>query len=252
MLQSLSIRPIRPNVSRRTHLTANNKTKNRILSHRNKSNHTQKLRTNTSVSFFFKNYTLLTYSNDKPSRELVGINHPEMQHISVNDYMNAFDNAISNLRSYVYKSKTERENDIRESMYIQKQIKRIINGPNTESTTLYSPRKTKKTLLRRHSIGGAIGAVHNIDSDDDDISREFLQQPAGGITLKDRLTFHKLMHFIELASNTNDSSSGWRRRATTFMKYMFFDTNEFDCHVDEGNKLTGRFNSGMVTNYEFT
>jgi hypothetical protein len=248
MLKTLPrLRPTRTRLTRNTRSNTRNKTK---LPPRIKSNHTQKLRTNTSVSDFFKNYTLLTYSNDKPSRELIGINHPAMQDISVNDYMNAFDNAISNLRSYVYKSKTERENDIRESMYIQKQIKRIINGPNTESTTIYSPRKTKKTPLRRHSIGGATGAVHNIDSDDDDISREFLQQPAGGITLKDRLTFHKLMHFIELASKTHDSSSGWRHRATTFMKYMFFNIDEFDCNV-EGNKLTGRFNSDMVTNYEF-
>jgi hypothetical protein len=48
---------------------------------------------------FMKTYILYTYSNDKTSRENLGINHPAMQHISVNDYMNLYDNAVSNLSS---------------------------------------------------------------------------------------------------------------------------------------------------------
>ena len=112
-----------------------------------KSNHNIKLHNQKpSVSDFLENYTLFTYSNDKKSREFIGINHPAMQHMSVNDYMNLYDNAVSNLSSNLYKSKKEKENEIRESKYIWNQIHGVLNSPDTESASRY---KTQQKQTRK-------------------------------------------------------------------------------------------------------
>ena len=207
---------------------------------------------------FMKTYILYTYSNDKTSRENVGINHPAMQHISVNDYMNSFDNAVSNLSSNVYKSKKEKENEIRESKHIWEQIQSVLNGPQVELSTRYKTQqkqkqKTQKRSLRGHSIGGAGAAAASAAADSPDLPAEefnFSQEPSA-IQLNQRLTFEKLMNFIGLSSRASKPS--WKNRASIFMKYMFFDTAEFICQAGLDNTLTGSVpRDKTVTEYAFS
>lgn len=221
-----------------------------------KSKHNIKLHNQKpSVSDFLENYTLFTYSNDKKSREIIGINHPAMQHISVNDYMTLYDNAVSNLSSNLYKSKKEKENEIRESKDIWEQIQSVLNGPDTESTQQKQTRKIQKSPLRRHSIGGSAGAAAAAaaaDSPDDQAEEEFnFSEETSDIPLNTRLTFEKLMNFIDLSSRA--SKPAWKNRALIFMKYMFFDDNEFTCQVGRRSTLRGSVpHDKPVTEYAFS
>lgn len=222
---------------------------------RSKINHTlqsrkaklQKLHSK-QTSDFFNNYTFVTYSNDRKSRELVGIHHPAMQHVSVNDYMNAFDNVTSNLRNEVYKSKIEKKNDLQEYKYI---LNNIANS--------HKQKIQQKQSRRRHSIGGAAGAAGDAAHDaavvdapepEQDEPFNFLDEVQPDITLQERLTFEKLQTFIMLSSRAS-SLDGWNHRAKTFLKYMFLDTSEFECMI-VGGKLTGNLiDNQQQANYEF-
>ena len=199
---------------------------------------------------FIKTYILYTYSNDKASRENVGIDHPLLKDVSVSDYMNAIDNAESNLSSDVYKDKKEKENEIQESKHIWEQIQSVLNGPHDdESTSRYKTQqkqKTQKTSLRRHSIGGAANAFLDVPAEEIIFSEE-----TSGIHLNQRLTFEKLMNFIDLSSRA--SKPTWKKRASIFIKYMFFNADEFMCHVGPDNTLTGRVpHDKRVTEYSFS
>lgn len=195
------------------------------------------------LSYFFNNYTFVTYSNDKNSREQVGIHHPAMQHISVNDYMNAFDNVTSNLRNEVYKSKTEKKHDLQEYKYI---LNNIANS--------HKQKIQQKQSRRRHSIGGAAGAAAAVvdapEPEQDETFNFFDEVVQPGITLQQRLTFEKLQTFINLSSRAS-VLDGWNHRAKTFLKYMFLDTSEFDCTIDDSGKLTGNLKSQNQANYDF-
>jgi len=202
---------------------------------------------------FMKTYILYTCSNDKKSREFIGINHPAMQHISVNDYMNLLDNAVSNLSNNLYKSKHEKDNEIRQSNHIWNQVQRLLNGPDIESTTQYKQpqkQKTQKPSLRRHSIGGAARPPPPpVDAPPPPVLPDQVVFSARcAIRLDTRLTFEKLFGFMAMARVSKPAN--WRNRATIFMKYMFF--NEFTCQVVR-DTLTGSFPPGqIVTDYVFS
>jgi len=211
---------------------------------------------------FMKTYILYTCSNDKKSREFIGINHPAMQHISVNDYMNLLDNAVSNLSNNLYKSKHEKDNEIRESKHIWNKVQRLLNGPDIESTTQYKQpqpqkQKTQKPSLRRHSIGGAARPPPPpppppppVDAPPPVLPDQVVFSARRVIRLDSRLTFEKLFGFMAMARVSKPAN--WRNRATIFMKYMFFDANEFTCQVVR-DTLTGSFPPGqIVTDYVFS
>lgn len=216
----------------------------------------EKSSTKPSEDDFMKTYILYTYSNDKDSRESVGIDHPLLKDVSVSDYMNAIDNALSNLSNNVYKSKKEKENEIRESKHIWEKIQSVLNGPDGESPSRYKTqqkqtRKIQKPPLRGHSIGGA-AAGPAANSPDDQAEEEFnFSQEQSAIQLNQRLTFEKLMNFIDLSSRA--SKPAWKNRASMFMKYMFFDPAEFICQVGPDNTLTGRVpRDKRVNEYSFS
>jgi hypothetical protein len=249
--------------SNRTRISTVNKLLNRHSLNLNRLHSTPKRQLHPKVSTtskpseendFMKTYILYTYSNDKTSRDNVGINHPAMKHISVNDYMNSFDNAVSNLTSNVYKSKKEKEKEIRQSKHIWDQIQSVFNGPDVEATTRHNKtqqkqkQKTQKTPLRRHSIGGAAASAASPAF----LVEEFnFSEETSGIHLNQRLTFEKLMKFIDLSSRA--SKPTWKNRVSIFMKYMFFDANEFTCQVGPDNTLTGSVpRDKTVTEYAFS
>jgi hypothetical protein len=201
---------------------------------------------------FMKTYILYTYSNDKKNREFIGINHPAMQHISVNEYMNLYDNAVSNLNSNLYKSKKEKENEIRESKYVWNKIQRLLDGPDVDSITQYTQpqnQKAQKKSLRRHSIGGAPPPTAHPPPPPPPpvLPDQIVFSDRRAIRLDSRLTFEKLFGFIAMSRVSKPAI--WRNRATIFMKYMFF--NEFTCQVVR-DTLTGSFPPGqIVTDYVF-
>lgn len=61
----------------------------------------------------FDTYTMFTFDNSPESRAYVGIDHPIMKNVTVNDYMNAIYYANEDLVNNSLKSKAEKDEDIK-------------------------------------------------------------------------------------------------------------------------------------------
>jgi hypothetical protein len=68
-----------------------------------------------------ESYTLYTFDNSDESRRIVGIDTPEMKDVTVNDFINAIENAYQDLRKNRFKSLEEKrkEEEFKERMFAE-------------------------------------------------------------------------------------------------------------------------------------
>ena len=223
---------------------------------------------------FFNGYTMFTFDNNTKSRAYVGIDHPIMEHVSVNDYMNAIYYANADLTNNRLKSKTEKTEEqkfTRDYFEKAKQFLPLDLGDHhhyTEHTpTTISPVKMKQTPIL--DFKGKKSAVEK--------SLRFNKMPkmqeiylqtnavtAGGssatdradspgsppVLLNSRLTYDKLTEFFNLSKKNENARQTWKHAAEMFIKYMFFSSSEFIVSL-ENNILSGNQIRGKVENYIF-
>jgi hypothetical protein len=201
----------------------------------------------TTENDFMKTYILYTYSNDKTSRENLGINHPLLKDVSVSEYMNSIENIKREMGKKSGTHSVSESNDSlkAETMLLQHPIVNYIYAKKGES----AHRRRK----RPHSVGGrgpgpAAARGRPVEQDEEDFDPEVYDAPADLESienLKNKLNstrLRALMHNTETRIN-----STWKRRADLFLRHMFIDR----AYRIDGNSLLLEPNQPNASNYSF-
>ena len=203
----------------------------------------------TAENDFMKTYILYTYSNDKTSRENLGINHPLLKDVSVSDYMNSIENIKREMGKKSGTPSVSDSNDSlkAETMLLQHPIVNYIYAKKGESA---HSRRSK----RPHSVGGrgpgpAAARGRPVEQDEEeDFDPEVYDAPpdlASIENLKNKLNSTRLM---ELMYNTETHiNSTWKRRADLFLRHMFIDR----AYRIDGNSLLLEPGQPNASNYSF-
>lgn len=224
---------------------------------------------------FFNGYTMFTFDNSPESRAYVGIDHPIMEHISVNDYMNAIYYANADLINNRLKSKTEKTEEQKFTRVCFEKAKQFLplelgdHHHYTEHTpTTIRPDKMKQTPILDFKEKKSAVEKSSRFNKMPKMQEEYLQTnavTAGGssatdradspgsplVLLNSRLTYDKLTEFFKLSKKNENARQNWKHAAETFIKYMFFSEFEFAFN-EEDNFLSGTQVKGKeAENYSF-
>lgn len=182
-------------------------------------------KTSQADNGFMKTYILYTYSNDKTSRENVGIDHPLLKDVSVSDYMNSIENVKREMEKNALLHPVSGEDSLNaETMLLQHPIVNYIYAKKGESAH-------SKRSKRPHSVGGRMpglaaargrpveqGEEENFDPE------VYVQADLANIqNLKDNLNSTRLMALMH--DTESAISSTWKRRADLFLRHMFINRN---------------------------
>lgn len=219
---------------------------------------------------FFNGYTMFTFDNSTKSRAYVGIDHPIMEHVSVNDYMNAIYYANADLTNNRLKSKTEKNEEqkfTRDCFEKAKQFLPLDLGDRhhyTEPTTTIRPFtnildfKEKKSAVEKSSRFNKMQKMQekylqtNAVTAGGSSATDRADSPGSPLVLlNSRLTYDKLTEFFKLSKKNENARQTWKHAAEMFIKYMFFSSSEFTVSLNENNILSGNQIRGKVENYIF-
>ena len=225
---------------------------------------------------FFNGYTMFTFDNSPKSRAYVGIDHPIMEHVSVNDYMNAIYYANADLTNNRLKSNTEKTEEQKFTMDCFEKAKQFLplelgdHHHYTEHTpTTIRPFTNKQPLLDFKEKISAVEKSSRLNFNKmPKMQQKYLQTnavTAGGssatdradspgsplVLLNSRLTYDKLTEFFKLSKKNKNARQTWKHAAEMFIKYMFFSSSEFTVSLNENNILSGNQIRGNVENYIF-
>ena len=229
---------------------------------------------------YFDDYTIFTYDNSPESRAMIGLDHPMLADVTVNDYMHASCRINEDLVNNSLKPIEEKLALIKLSQkFFADVYDALPRGMGDDSHVKTTPSKSKgnhqsleakfTSMVPKYieqpliaAIGGA--RVSNRFSgltveeppvglrlgEQEDAAIPFSAVSEKHANLKQLLTYDKLKHFITLSENNTNRRLGWARRASLFIKYMFLPEDVFRVNVLD-KTLTGSMTSKSIENYNF-
>ena len=229
---------------------------------------------------YFDDYTIFTYDNSPESRAMIGLDHPMLADVTVNDYMHASCRINEDLVNNSLKPIEEKLALIKLSQkFFADVYDALPKGLGDNSHVKTTPSKSKgnhqsleakfTSMVPKYieqpliaAIGGA--RVSNRFSgltveeppvglrlgEQEDAAIPFSAVSEKHANLKQLLTYDKLKHFITLSENNTNRRLGWARRASLFIKYMFLPNDVFKITVLD-KTLTGSMTSKSIENYNF-
>ena len=210
-------------------------------------------------------YTIFTYDNSPECRAMIGLDHPMLANVTVNDYMHAScrinDDLINNFSTPI---EEKREQMKISQKFFANVYHALPKGVEDNSRAKITPSKVRQSLeprytsmvkhkdIMKNSIGvsgGGAGVIATGGATPAPIEFTDSEQI---LDLKTILTYDKVKKFIALANKNSNPKLGWTRRAELFIKYMFLDADIFDVRANDIGVLTGSMASGKkVTDSKF-
>jgi hypothetical protein len=195
---------------------------------------------------FMKTYILYSYSysNSENNRKNIGINHPLLKDVNVNDYMNS----IENIKREMEKSINDETSSLNLDMDSILPTP-IINYDNNKHTKSDRNKRNKRSK-RPHSVGGIGPDSPDQDdqddaNDEDEIQYDPLLPEAVDADLNVRLN---LVRLVRLMNDAETCTAGtWKQRSDLFLRHMFIDR----AYTKRGISLLLPRNRNPASNYVF-
>lgn len=184
-------------------------------------------------------YNMFTYDNSPECRAMIGLDHPMLADVTVNDYMHASCRINENLVNNSLKPIEEKHEQMKISQKFFAEVSEGLpkglgdNSPAKTTPRDNSPAKTTPSKAQRQSSlisSKSGGATPVVDKPIDYVATD----PAQVLDLTQILTYDKLKKFIALSNRNNSTKLGWTHRAELFIKYMFLDSDTFKIYENYG------------------
>lgn len=203
--------------------------------------------------FMEESYTFYVFDNSDESRQIVGIDTPEMQHVSVNDYINSIENAYQDLRKNRLKSPEEKqkEEEFKKRMFAEvfpllPQTGLVKAEDNLEIINLTE--KDESTFTTNNRIINIVDRLERIRSKLLKLQPKSFNKSIKSATynggaprfsgnLQDTLTMAKLRKYLDLVGHIEDTERRWVDRVIFFLKFMFNTMSEENLYISDDSKL---------------
>ena len=222
-----------------------------------------------STNSFYDDYTIFTYDNSPECRAMIGLDHPMLANVTVNDYMHAScrinDDLVNNFSNPIEEKREQMKISQKFFANVYHALPNGLDNSRAKTTPSKGQRQTLKpnvtsmapqqNIMNMKSIGvgvsGRAGVIATGGGTPAPAPIEYTDSEQI-LDLKTILTYDKVKKFIALANKNSNPKLGWTRRAELFIKYMFLDTDIFDVRANGIGVLTGSMASGKkVTDSKF-